>query len=365
MDVGLQIKNTPPHQSNHTPSYKKNDRLSNFEALRLLCMIMVLNLHSFWGYNHGSGPLQAFDFFRESTSICAVDCFILISGYFGIKWKFKSIFNYIFQLFFYSVGIYLLVVWLGIVDWDLHTFVKRFACLMTDSWGFAITYLLLWFCSPALNALAEKTSNRELLCYIVVFFCVVNVISVPRHALFTYALVYLIGRWLQKIQVSHIQISAGLAYWIATILIFLLVYYLLYTMLHITSATTVQGWPMGLLGYSYSAPLVILQAVFLFAFFSKINFQNRFVNWCATSCFAIYLIHMHPTIKQIGYYAFTEGLYELPTYQHVLILMVLIPSVFLCSIMIDKVRIIISNECFHFVELLAKFIPQKWFSLYT
>ena len=70
-------------------------RQSNIEALRLLSMLMVLNLHSFWGYvhNHGSVVFQAFDFFRESTSICAVNVFILISGYFGIKWKVKSFFN--------------------------------------------------------------------------------------------------------------------------------------------------------------------------------------------------------------------------------------------------------------------------------
>ena len=67
-------------------------RQSNIEALRLLSMLMVLNLHSFWGFEHGSGILQAVDFFRESTSICAVNTFLIISGYFGINWKFKSFF---------------------------------------------------------------------------------------------------------------------------------------------------------------------------------------------------------------------------------------------------------------------------------
>ena len=49
-------------------------------------MLMVLNLHSFHGYDYGSGIMQGLDWFRESTSICAVNVFIMISGYFGIKW---------------------------------------------------------------------------------------------------------------------------------------------------------------------------------------------------------------------------------------------------------------------------------------
>lgn len=231
-----------------------NKRQSNFEALRLLSMLMVLNLHSFSGYTHGSGLGQAFDFFRESTSICAVDCFILISGFFGIKWKFKSLFSLVFQIFYYSVGIYLLAVGLGVVDWNLKVFVMRFACLITSSWKFAITYVLLWFCSPALNALAEKSSVRELLMYIIIFFCVINFICVPKNALFTYALVYLIGRWLRKMKIEDVKFPAGKAYWLTTTLIFALVYFIVFKTLHIVDAKRVTSWPVGFLAYDYAAP---------------------------------------------------------------------------------------------------------------
>ena len=80
---------------------------------------MILNLHSFWGYNHGSGIVQALDFFRETTSICAVNVFLLISGYFGIKWKWKSFYNLIFQIFFYSFGIYLVACGVGIIEFSI------------------------------------------------------------------------------------------------------------------------------------------------------------------------------------------------------------------------------------------------------
>ena len=99
-------------------------RESKFELLRLLSMLMVLNLHSFHGYDYGSGIMQGLDWFRESTSICAVNVFIMISGYFGIKWKFRSFFNLIFQLLFYSFAVYGVCVALGIFSFEMSSFLS-------------------------------------------------------------------------------------------------------------------------------------------------------------------------------------------------------------------------------------------------
>lgn len=326
-------------------------------------MLMVLNLHSFSGYSHGNGIWQALDFFRESTSICAVDCFLLISGYFGIKWKFKSLFNLVFQLYFYSIGIYLVVVVCGIVDWNIKDFIMRFACLFTNSWKFAITYVLLWFCSPPFNTLSEKLDASDLFLYIIVFFLVINFICVPQHAFFTYALVYLIGRLLRKMNVENSRFPAGKAYLITTFFIFIFTYFVVFRTLHITSAVKVTTWPIGILAFDYAAPLVILQAVFLFMFFARLSFQSKFINWCAASCFAIFLIHMHPTIKNIGYYNFTRSFYDFPVFKHIIFLVGLIIAVFFGSILIDKLRIFISNYCYSFIVIIASYISRKWLQL--
>ena len=47
-------------------SIKEKERKSNIELLKLLSMLMILNRHSFWGYNHGSGFLQAIDFLEKA-----------------------------------------------------------------------------------------------------------------------------------------------------------------------------------------------------------------------------------------------------------------------------------------------------------
>lgn len=146
-------------------------------------------------------------------------------------------------------------------------------------------------------------------------------------------------------------IHAWKGYWGMTFLIFIFAYGVLFRVLGIATPSRASSFPLGFVGYSYSSPLVILQAVFLFLGFAKMHFTSKVVNWCAASCFAIFLIHMHPTIKEIGYYSFTTGLYDKPVLQHIVILIGLIIVVFVGSIFIDKIRKVVSDICY---SLLSK-----------
>lgn len=317
-------------------------RLSNFELLRLLCMLMVLNLHSFSGYRHGDGFLQALDFLRESTSICAVDTFVLISGYFGIKWRKKGLFNLLFQVLFYSFAVYGVCVATGILQFDKGEFIHCFKAFY-DSWGFITWYIILYFVSPMLNAFSDNSSEKQLLKYIVVFYLAqVIIMRSVFGGPINFLLIYLIGRWISKVGTKRLSDKAVAGYFITTSFIFACAY-ITYRIMHYDAA----GMATFLFGYSYASPFVILQAFFLFLIFSRFNIQNYIINWLAASCLSIFLIHMHPAIKQIGYYNYTESLYERPFVDHVLILTVLIIAVFFGSILIDKVRILISDGLFN------------------
>lgn len=335
-------------------------RQSNIEALRLLSMLMVLNLHSFWGYDNGSGILQAFDFLRESTSICAVNAFLLISGYFGIKWKFKSFFNLIFQLFFYAFGVYVIAVSLGYVDFSNKEFLMNATCIY-NHWGFITAYVLLYMLSPMLNALSEKLTSKDLLLTIIILY--ISELFITRDCgSLNYGILYLIGRFIKKTDaVNRLQTVAVRGYWFTTVLIFAFVYGA-YKLLLIDDADGMCGF---LLGYSYSGPFVILQAVFLFLTFARINFTSKFINWCSASCLSIFLIHMHPSIKHIGYYSLTESLYDLPVLQHIGVLLLLIISVFFGCILIDKIRIIISDAVYFLLCKIKQLLPQKIFEFET
>lgn len=335
-------------------------RQSNIEALRLLSMLMVLNLHSFWGYDHGCGIWQAFDFLRESTSICAVNVFLLISGYFGIKWKWKSFYNLVFQIFFYSFGVYLVACGIGVIDFSTSGLISNIKGLYA-SWGFIAGYVLLYFCSPFLNAFIERSDNKQILIVIFVIWIAENFICRASGYL-NYGLLYIIGRFLNKSQsVEKLQINAYKGYWMTTMLVFGIVY-LLFNFAHITDASSMQSL---LIGYNYAAPLVILQAVFIFLVFARKRFTINLINRCSSSCLAIFLIHMHPAIKEIGYYAITESFYHLPIWQHCIYLILLIIGVFFGSILIDKIRIVLSDFVYLVIEKFVSLLPTKILSVDT
>ena len=326
--------------------------MSNFELLRLLCMLMVLNLHSFHGYNHGTGVLQALDFFRESTSICAVDTFILISGYFGIKWRKKGLFNLLFQVLFYSFAVYGVCVAIGILQFDKGDFIHCFKAFY-DSWGFITGYIILYFVSPWLNAFAEKKDSRQLMTFIVIFWAAEVFIMRSTDAL-NFCLVYLVGRWISKVGTEKYSAKAGWGYIITSFIIFTCSF-TIFRLLHFDASR------MGdfVLGYSYASPFVILQAVFLFLLFSRLKLQGKLINWMAVSCLSIFLIHMHPSIKQIGYYNFTESLYYKPLWEHMILLIALIIVVFVGSILIDKIRIFISDIVYSFLSWIKEKCLKK------
>lgn len=337
-------------------------RQSNFEALRLLSMLMVLNLHSFYGFEHGEGVLQALDIFRNSTSICAVNAFILISGYFGIKWKSKSFFNLVFQILFYSFSVYLFAVAVGILPFEKGMFLSCFKGLFA-SWGFIKNYLLLYFFSPMLNALADRLNGKKLLVFILIFYLAENFVFISM-SLMNFVILYLLGRFINKTDaIAELKVNANVAYWLFTIVIFIFAY-IFYFSFHFGAEFMSEF----LLVYSYASPFVILQALFLFLVFGRFKFQNKIVNWCSASCLAIFLIHTHPAIKNlegIGYYSCTESLYNCPLLEHILILLFLMLIVFFGSILIDKVRIVLSDIIYKVLVYIYYKIPKKYVSFET
>ena len=135
------------------------ERNSNIELMRIISMLMILNLHSMSGPSiNDSFAWKAFDFFRESTSICAIHLFVLASGYFGIKWKMKSFTSLLFQILFYFWGIIGLCSLLNIGK-PIEANVWQLAIMpFTRGWWFITSYLLLYLVAPLLNCINGKLS---------------------------------------------------------------------------------------------------------------------------------------------------------------------------------------------------------------
>ena len=89
----------------------KSVRDSNMELLRIIAMILVMIVHA----NFRALPIPSVEdcniecgssflrFFTESFSIICVNLFILLSGWYGIKFKINRLIEFIFQVLFFSI----------------------------------------------------------------------------------------------------------------------------------------------------------------------------------------------------------------------------------------------------------------------
>ena len=107
---------------------------------------------------------------------------------------------------------------------------------------------------------------------------------------------------------------------------------------------------------SYSNPLVIVEAISLFMVFHYINFNNKYVNYIASSIFAVYLLHMHPNIKE-WYYSYCGQLYNHSFLHHLFVLICLFLGIILISVFFDKIRLFLFSWLYSKCEIS---ISKKW-----
>lgn len=139
-------------------------RQSNFELLRILCMWGVLQSHVLLYLYEIHTP--EFTFAGEiriilmNMSVLAVNCFVLISGFFRIKISMKSFFDFYFTLLFYAV---LFAIFTAIFStFNLtENFTRILFPLSESGMWFIITYLALYLISPILNKGYEHLNTRQ------------------------------------------------------------------------------------------------------------------------------------------------------------------------------------------------------------
>lgn len=275
-----------------------SQRNSNIELLRILCMLMIMILH-FNNQCANPGLLGLPDvlttqltcgFLIECFCIIAVNCFVLISGYFGINLKVRSVLKLYLQCFFVGLLSYLLYVWLTPTTLSIKPLIGRLLAFTHNHWWFVISYLCLMFVSPLLNVAVDAFSKKKLLLCTILYGVIVIYIGWYKHlestnagySFVSFIFLYLIGRYIGKyVSLEWIKNKRwyfGVGYILGSLLIFGLL------MLHYHSNLIVHYV------FQYDHPLVILNACLLLLFFLSFTFNSKVVNWFASSVFTAYLL---------------------------------------------------------------------------
>jgi surface polysaccharide O-acyltransferase-like enzyme len=266
-------------------------RQSNMELCRIVVIVMVLVLHSdfaIFGWPETIQKLHIPLLITECFCIVAVPVFVMISGYFSIHLKLKSVINLAYICLFCAV-IKILYNVAANQPFDINNlfFISR------SNW-FIPVYLGLMFFSPALNALCGKLDKKHLsitLGMILVFtfymgyfparpLCGIGMNN--GGSVYEFMLYYLIGRYVRLYGVPQfIRKNSVLLYIVGSFVLVGAYYFVVkYGFGHFANKILMT-----------SSPLIMFNAACVLLTFERINIQSKVINHISKSVLAVLLLH--------------------------------------------------------------------------
>lgn len=330
------------------------------ELLRIVSMLFVLILHANYLGIHTPSPTD-FRMHPESTilrctiealAIVAVNVFVLISGWFGIKFNFNKLSSLCFQILFFSLGFFIVFSFISPSEAFTINRIKGVFLMNGDYW-FVKAYLILFILSPVLNAFIDHVSQKQFFITLATFYAFHTVYGWLMDASVNFTMngttgisfigLYLLGRYLRLYPSKYSKMNKNndlLIYISCTILLCACNLFLL----HYGIDVSVEGRL-----FSYASPLVIIASVYLMLFFSKLSFQSKCINWIATSCLAVYLLHCNGFFFGKYYRQIIEQIYYHSDYPYIGTIMYIF-AVYIVAIFIDKVRLYCWNLISHLLS---------------
>lgn len=263
-------------------------RDSNIELLRIILTLFIIIWHYLvYGYeildNLTAQPIT----FITPILVFPVDCFIFISGYYGVKLKRLKLTSLLGMLVTYSVLTCLAKMVINNMFDVRALFISLFP-VSSNYWWFFSQYLMLILLSPMLNICDcwTKTYFKKVLLLFAFFYLGIFALGIGTKMgcigdLPFFVFIYLLGRYLRKYPIealitNRIRIIISV-YITSCLLIFLFVKW------------SLDSWILR--SISYNNPLIILMAVEVFYVFKCFKVRTiRIVNIIGSTVFASYLI---------------------------------------------------------------------------
>lgn len=288
----------------NNPASKEKTRESGIELFRIIAMILVVAHHyvvnsgiTVQAYNNPLSLPSIFLFIFGGWGKTAINCFVLITGYFMCESKIsaKKFFKLIFEVMFYNIIIACIFFLTGYEEITISGVIKAILPFTAVATNFTGCFLLFFLTIPFLNMLTKVMTKRQhlLLTAFLIFVYVVlgsiPVFDVKMNYLTWYIVLYFIASY---IKLHPGKLSENRKFWgIASIVSIL-----------VAIASIIAGAWLGpkidrnLIFYFVADSnkiLAVIVAVCTFMYFKNLKFKSRFINAVASTCFGVLLIHAH------------------------------------------------------------------------
>lgn len=279
---------------------KNNKRNSSVELFRIIATFLVLIVHfNGWFVGTMAEKITVFTLpniiqsIIEASSITCVNCFLVITGWYGLRFKWKHVWTIWSILVWIYVPFYLVYSYFY-NDFSIKLLLFKIIAIGQESY-YVQCYLMLLFLSPILNSFVEKFGKR-ILPYTLAFWSIEIVfdwilknksLAFGHGFMLThFILMYLLGQTanLYKTEINNLfSVKKFLFIYMSGVVIIFCMY--IYIPFQIT--------------FAYSNPVNVIMAFSLFFIFERRVFYNSIINTISTSTLAVYIAHITPPVYNI------------------------------------------------------------------
>ena len=339
-------------------------RKSNFEIMRIVSMLFIvlwhIILHGHMIDNCTSTAISEYLKIIQFIIVVHVNSFVLLSGYFQSKSKFKlsKLLSLILQVIMYISVIYLVAIKLGILrDYNRVSILQKFLPSVVGEYWFISTYIIVYIFSDYINKFISKLQKSEfkhLLLVVLLVFSIIPYITGGRilkndgYNFYNFILLYLIGAYLRKyplkesyhfrnLSINGYRIFLMIAFFMSAMFNYLLSRYAFdvsqYDSLFSDFSSRITASYLG-----YSNLFVIIQTICFFEFFRYINIKSRVINYISSCTFGVYLFHDNRIVRGAIYRIFGIDHGTFASYKMILYMFVVMFMIFFIGVVLEMIR---------------------------
>lgn len=336
-----------------------NERNHGIDLFRVLLALMVISIH----FNAGgtgkvlmNASVVPWKWIAGGvTTLCypAVNCYVLISGFFMYKQKaslrkqIRSLSKLWLAIVFYSVIGYIGVVAIFGKDFSCIELLKRFFPVSRGTWWFFTVYFALALLSPFMNAMIDaldKTYHKMLILILLIMCSIIPMFmnwegqlgSNYGYSLLWFFVLYVTGAYISRyidglIKDSNrrkVSLMGGVAFFISSLIVF-------------CSGPVLRRLGISLSPFApYNSPFTYVQAISLLLFFMNVKVNKRFTKIIVSTSglsLASYMFHCQEDISSVLWSNLEPWKYA-NSPMIIIVFLITIMAIYIVSILTEFIR---------------------------
>lgn len=285
-----------------------------FDLLRIILMLFIVIGHLF-AHTPFNSPFEflgfkwIFSWLIQSFTVCAVNCFILMTGFLMINKNFKTqrILKLWGRVYFYSVLLFIIFIIIDPNNLSFYNIKLSIFPVFNSTYWFFTCYVVLLLFMPFINILITRLKTKQLVLLNLIIICLFFILpifavffkeldSTHGYSIIQFISLYIIGGTIKKLHISFKKwkLVISLITTILTIFVSKIVLELIVNHYSLSLGTS--------LFYRNNTIFVLVEAIILLLLFKDtlvIENKNNIMQKISNAIFSVYIIHEYPLMRTL------------------------------------------------------------------